>query len=108
MELAGLEELLADAVGGGEEPGSPRRTSEGLEEEDPEWTEVLQGLTGKRLKTWLQQATAALGEALEGPGDDQPLLVALKRCGLLIPCACLYVAGAKVRLFPTPQIIVGI
>ena len=103
VELAGPGELLADTgpPGGSEEPSSPARQTArvgGPEEDDPEWTEVLQGLTGKRLKAWLQKASSELGEALEGPVEDQPLLAALKRFALFIPQASLYAAGVKVEL----------
>lgn len=103
MEMLGPGELLADleTPDDAEAAATKNLKEGGADDGEDDWKGVLQGLTGKQLKGWLQKMSGDLGRALSGSApadaDDDPLMSSLRRFALYIPNLRLYIAGAKVR-----------
>ena len=100
--------MLADLEAADDEDGSPQAgegdagrpttAGGGSPDDEKDWKYLLQNLTGRQLKVWLQRFSATLEDSLQGQGmePDRKAMTAIKRFGLYIPQATVYVAGAKV------------
>mmetsp|Transcript_8875 Transcript_8875/g.25571 ORF Transcript_8875/g.25571 Transcript_8875/m.25571 type:complete len:664 (+) Transcript_8875:296-2287(+) len=105
-------EMLADLETADDDDG-PQRSPEGDTaaggpspvtgsgpEDEKDWKYVLQNLTGRQLKAWLQRLSASLEDSMQGQGmePDRKAMTAMKRFGLYVPQITVYAAGAKVEM----------